>query len=78
MGCTVTSVSMTCLNWLPSTAGETAFAAGDLAQAGHKRYSAGDSVKFWWFDGRDLSDAGVFPTATYDKVKSETVTLVFS
>ena len=78
MGCTVTSVSMTCLNWLPSTAGEAAFASGGTAQAGHKRYSAGDSVKFWWFDGRKIDNVSVYPTETYDKYKSETVTLVLS
>ena len=67
---------MNCLNWLPSTAGVTYFAEGGTGpQGGHTRYDNGAPVKFYWFDGRDISSTTWFPEATYDKFTSAEVTL---
>lgn len=44
---------------------------------GYPRWAAGQSVKFLWYDGRDLSNATNYPINSYDKVKKESVTLVF-
>ena len=44
---------------------------------GYPRWSAGQSVKFLWYDGRDLSNSATYAVGTYDKVKSQAVTLAF-
>ena len=75
-GCTVTSSTLNCLNWIPSTAGVTYFAEGGTGpQGGHTMYGEGSPVKFYWFDGRDLSDANIYPTDSYDKFVNAEVTL---
>ncbi len=32
-------------------------------------------MNFWWFDGRDLSDAVKYPADSYDKIVKKAVTL---
>ena len=58
--CTVTTVKMSCLNWVA--------ADGKEADGGYPRWTEGQSVEFMWFDGRDLSDSATYKVGTYDKI----------
>lgn len=68
MNCTLTTVSMVCTNWIPTSAGETAYADG----LGFKTWVEGSPAIFYWFDGRDLNN---YPAANYDKMVKQEVTL---
>ena len=65
MNCTLTTIKMDCINWVVSAAGETAYKGTVVESAkvdkkgGYKRWGEGDSVDFYWFDGRDLSNAAI-------------------
>ena len=63
---------MVCTNWVVSAAGETALAA----TGGYKNWSTGTNAKFYWFDGRDISDGATYATANYDKMTSNSVSLI--
>lgn len=63
---------MDCINWVPSTAG-----AAVVDATTYTRYAEGSPVKFWWFDGRDISNTVTFATESYDKIVSAEVTLVY-
>ena len=67
--CTVNTVSMKCHNWVA--------AAGKEADGGYPRWFEGQSVRFWWFDGRDLSNTSNYPVSSFEKVKYQDVTLTF-
>ena len=61
---------MTCMNWVRSETG--------AADGGYANWSEGTSVKFWWFDGRDLTDNTRFPTLEYDKIQSKSQSLKYT
>ena len=65
--CAATSITITCNNWV--------VASGKEADGGYQRWDNGTKVNFWWFDGRDLSDATKYPADTYDKIIMKTVNL---
>ena len=67
--CTATSITITCNNWVR--------AAGKETDGGYQRWDNGTKVTFWWYDGRDLSDAVKYPAKDYDKIISKAVTLEF-
>jgi hypothetical protein len=67
MNCTLNSISMDCRQWVPGSTGE--------ADGGYKMYAHGTSVKFYWFDGRDIS--GVAGAVATSKFKSATVTMKY-
>lgn len=50
--CTLDSISMNCINWVVTTTAENK--AAFTAEGGYKKWSEGDNVRFWWWDGRDL------------------------
>jgi len=60
--CVLTSITMTCTNWVAAT--------GKEADGGYQRWDAGIPVAFWWFDGRDLSDTTAYPTASFPKIRT--------
>ena len=45
--CTLTQIKMDCLNWVAKASATT---------TGVVNWASGDSVKFWWFDGRRYKD----------------------
>ena len=45
--CSLTQIKMDCLNWVAKATDDS---------TGVVKWSAGDSVKFWWFDGRQYKD----------------------
>ena len=61
INCTLTTISMDCINWVVSEAGETAMKptaeSTALRKGGYKRFAEGSPVAFYWFDGRDISAA---------------------
>ena len=61
MNCEITTISMECINWLPVTA--------DVETEGYPAFREGDSVQFYWFDGRNMADTTDYPLDTYDKFK---------
>jgi len=50
--CTLGSISMDCINWVITSTAEETTEFSDIG--GYKKWAEGDSVKFWWWDGRDL------------------------
>jgi len=65
--CVLSTVKMACSAWVSKTS----------ADGGYSRWTEGQSVVFWWYDGRDLSNASKYPVDSYDKWTSEAVTLVY-
>lgn len=65
INCTLTTISMDCINWVVSEAGETAMKptaeSTALRKGGYKRFVEGSPVAFYWFDGRDISAATQSP-----------------
>mmetsp|Transcript_43199 Transcript_43199/g.57154 ORF Transcript_43199/g.57154 Transcript_43199/m.57154 type:complete len:89 (+) Transcript_43199:604-870(+) len=60
---------MACTNWVA--------AEGQEVDGGYARWTEGQAVTFWWFDGRDLSNAEIYPVNSYDKIKYNAVNLTF-
>ena len=52
--CSLTTIKMDCVNWVRKESKES-------ATDGFVNWSAGDSVTFWWFDGRHYFDNTVDP-----------------
>ena len=52
--CSLTTIKMDCVNWIRKESKES-------DTDGFVNWSAGDSVKFWWFDGRHYFDNTVDP-----------------
>ena len=67
--CTVSTVKMTCLNWVAADTQEK--------DGGYPRWKEGQSVEFMWFDGRDLSNSSTYKTGTFDKIKFNATTLKY-
>ena len=68
LNCEITTVKITCMNWVRSTDG--------AEDGGYANWAAEQSVKFWWFDGRDISETVTrFPVLDYDKIQSEAKSL---
>jgi len=67
--CAVSTVKMACTNWVA--------AEGQEVDGGYARWTEGQVVTFWWFDGRDLSDVAKYPVNSYDKIKYNAVNLTF-
>ena len=67
--CTVTTVKMSCLNWVA--------ASGKEADGGYPRWTEGQAVEFMWFDGRDLSDSSTYAANSFDKIAFKATTLKY-
>lgn len=78
MSCVLTSITMDCKSWVIASSKEE--------DGGFKNWANGTKVAFWWFDGRDISgtkddgsgnQVAIYPEATYPKIKTASVDLVF-
>jgi hypothetical protein len=50
--CAIDSISINCINWVVTSTAEATTDFSDVG--GYKNLAEGSTVKFWWWDGRDL------------------------